>query len=75
MATRRGPTEEQLAAAIEGARDMPEASHGAGRVVGPSEAAINPAEETGGLPVEPDEAIKRDTAVFIPGTHGQKPRA
>ena len=75
MATRRGPTEEQLAAAIEGARDMPEASRGAGRVVGTSEAAVDPADETDGPAVEPDEAIKHDTAVFIPGTHGQKPRA
>jgi len=71
MATRQGPTEEQLAAAIEGARDMPEASRGAGRVLDPGESPVNPDKE----PVEPDEAIKRDTAVFLPGTHGQKPRA
>ena len=74
MATRQGPTEEQLAAAIEGARHMPEASRGAGRVVGPGESPT-----TGGQlqpdkePVEPDEAIKRETAVFVPGTHGKKP--
>ena len=94
MAIRKGPTDEQLAAAIEGARDMPEAARGAGRVVGPGESLNNPAEETGGPrgsgyppsrttggrldpdaePIEPDEAIKRDTAVFVPGTHGKKPR-
>ncbi len=93
MTTKRGPTEEQLAAAIEGARDMPEASRGAGRVVGPGESPSNPAEETGGPrgsgyppsrptggrldpdkePVEPDDAVKRETAVFVPGTHGKKP--
>jgi hypothetical protein len=93
---RRTPTEGQLDAAIEGARDMPEASRGPGRVVGPGESPIDPSQETGGprgsgYPpsrttggrldpegdphgVEPDEAIKRDTAVFIPGTHGRKPQ-
>jgi len=75
MTTRRGPTDEQLAAAIEGARDMPEAHRGAGRVVGPGESLANPAEETGGDPVEPEEVIKRETAVFLPGTHGKKPQA
>ena len=78
MTTRRGPTDEQLAAAIEGARNMPEANRGAGRVVGTSESPANPAEETGDPdkdPVEPDEAIKRETAVFIPGSHGKKPQA
>jgi hypothetical protein len=94
MTQRRGPTDEQLAAAIEGARDMPEANRGAGRVIGPGDSLANPAEETGGPrgsgyppsrttggrldpdkdPVEPDEAIKRETAVFIPGTHGKKPQ-
>lgn len=74
MTTRRGPTEEQLAAAIEGARDMPEASRGAGRAVGPGESPINPAEEAGG-PADPDEVVKRETAVFVPGTHGKKPNA
>lgn len=94
MATRNGPTDEQLAAAIEGARNMPEAARGAGRVVGPGESTNNPSEEAGGprgsgYPssrttggrldpdrerVEPDEAIKRDTAVFLPGTHGKKPQ-
>lgn len=73
MATRQGPTEEQLAAAIEGARDMPEASRGVGRV-GPGESPIGPADETAG-PVAPDEAVKRETAVFVPGSHGKKPNA
>lgn len=73
MTTRRGPTDEQLAAAIEGARNMPEANRGAGRV-GLAESPANPGEETGS-PVEPDEVIKRETAVFIPGTHGKKPQA
>jgi len=73
MTTRRGPTDEQLAAAIEGARNMPEANRGAGRVA-VAEAPANPDEEIGS-PVEPDEVIKRETAVFIPGTHGKKPQA
>jgi len=85
-----GPSEAQLEAALEGARDMVESSRGAGRVVLPGEdAGFNPAEETGGPrgsgyppsrttggrvnpdheePVEPDEFVKRETAVFIPGT-------
>ena len=76
MTSRRGPTDEQLAAAIEGARNMPEANRGAGRVAGSGESSANPAEETNaGEPVEPDEAIKRETAVFLPGTHGKKPEA
>lgn len=95
MEKRRELTDAQLNAAIEGARDMPEVARGAGRVVGPGETPINPAEETGGPrgsgyppsrttggrldpdkePVEPDEAIKRETAVFLPGTHGKKPQA
>jgi hypothetical protein len=76
MTTRRGPTDEQLAAAIEGARNMPEANRAAGRVVGADESSANPAEETGATePVEPDEVIKRETAVFLPGTHGKKPQA
>jgi hypothetical protein len=72
MATRQGPTDEQLAAAIEGARDMPEASRSAGRATG-GESPIGSGEPTG--PVRPDEAVKRETAVFLPGTHGKKPRA
>src|SRR5438270_2418506 len=94
MAKRTGPTEEQLDAAIEGAKDMPEAAR-AGRVIGPGESPIDPSQETGGprgsgyppsrttggriepdsdpYGVEPDEAIKRSTAVFQPGTHGRKP--
>ena len=94
MSKRKGPTPGQLDAAIEGARDMPEASKGAGRVIRPGESQIDPSRETGGprgsgyppsrtsgglldpdgdpYGVEPDEAIKRDTAVFIPGT-GRKP--
>jgi len=59
MTKRTGPTEAQLQAAIEGAKDM-------------SETRVSPADET---PVDPDEALKRETAVFIPGSHGQKPRA
>lgn len=51
---------------------MPEASRGAGRVVGPGESPISPAEEPAG-PVAPDEAVKRETAVFVPGSHGKKP--
>jgi hypothetical protein len=70
MTTRQGPTEEQLAAAIEGARDMPEASRGAGRV-GAGESSIAP-EQDGG-PIGPEEAVKRETAVFVPGSHGKKP--
>jgi hypothetical protein len=99
MTKRKTPTLRQLEAAIEGAKDMPEASRGAGRVVGPGESrlfpsSIDPSRETGGprgsgyppsrtsggllnpdddpRGVEPDEAIKRETAVFIPGTHGRK---
>lgn len=53
---------------------MPEASRGAGRAVGPGESPINPAEEAGG-PADPDEVVKRETAVFVPGTHGKKPNA
>ena len=95
MAKRRTPTPGQLEAAIEGARDMPEASKGAGRIVGPGESsiyptAIDPSGETGGprgsdyppsrtsdglltpdddpRGVDPDEAIKRETALFEPGT-------
>ena len=74
MTPRRGPTDEQLAAAIEGARDMPEANRAAGRIVGAGESQANPAEETDDS-LEPDEVIKRETAVFIPGTHGKKPQA
>ena len=51
---------------------MPEATRGAGRVVR-GESPTNPVEETG--PVLPEEAVKHETAVFIPGTHGKKPRA
>jgi hypothetical protein len=94
MHKRKGPTQAQLDAAIEGAKDMPEAPRGAGRVVGPGQSPNHPSRETGGprgsgyppgrttgglldpdgdsYGVEPDEAIKRDTAVFIPGT-GKKP--
>jgi hypothetical protein len=96
MRKKKTPTERQLDAAIEGAKDMPEASRGAGRVIGPGDWPIDPSRETGGprgsgyppsrtsggrlnsegdpRGVEPDEAIKRDTAVFEPGTHGRKPR-
>jgi hypothetical protein len=62
MTKRTGPTEAQLQAAIEGAKDM-----------APAESQVPPPDET--QPVDPDEALKRETAVFIPGTHGQKPRA
>jgi hypothetical protein len=79
MSKRKGPTPGQLDAAIEGARDMPEAPKGAGRVIGPGESQIDRGLlNSDGDPygVEPDEAIKeaikRDTAVFIPGT-GKKP--
>jgi hypothetical protein len=60
MTKRNGPTEAQLQAAIEGAKDMTET-----RPTAPDEATS----------VDPDEALKRETAVFIPGSHGQKPRA
>jgi hypothetical protein len=95
MAERKEPTQRQIDAAIEGAKEMPEASRGAGRVVGPGDPPVDPSRETGGprgsgYPpsrtsggrldpdgdpggVEPDEAIKRDTSVFEPGTHGRKP--
>jgi hypothetical protein len=94
MQKRKGPTEAQLDAAIEGAKDMPEAPKGAGRVAGPGESPNDPTRDgprgsgyppsrtTGGMPdrggdpygLDPEEAIKRDTAVFIPGT-GKKPEA
>lgn len=89
-----GPTRAQIDAAIEGAKDMPEARPGGGRVVGPGDSPIDPSRETGGprgsgyppsrttggrldpdgdpYGVEPDEFIKRETAVFEPGTHGRK---
>ena len=78
---------------------MPGASRGAGRVVGPGEdplkpADIDPSRETGGprgsgyppsrtsggllnedddvRAIEPDEAIKRETAIFEPGTGRKK---
>ena len=53
---------------------MPEANRAAGRIVGPGEPQASPAEETDDS-LEPDEVIKRETAVFIPGTHGKKPQA
>ena len=59
MTKRTGPTEAQLQAAIEGAKNM-------------TETRVTPPDET--TPVDPDEALKRETAVFIPGSHGQKPR-
>lgn len=62
MMKRTGPTEAQLQAAIEGAKDM-----------APPESQVAPPDEN--QTVDPDEALKRETAVFIPGTHGQKPRA
>jgi hypothetical protein len=98
MTKRKTPTLRQLEAAIEGAKNMPEVSRGAGKVVGPGEkplfpSSIDPSRETGGprgsgyppsrtsgrllnpddeRGVEPDEAIKRETAVFIPGTGRKK---
>jgi hypothetical protein len=71
MKKNSGPTEAQLAAAIEGARDMSEASRGAGRAGTKPESRVA-TEDT--EPVDPDEVVQRETAVFIPGTHGQKPR-
>jgi len=62
MTKRSGPTEAQLQAAIEGAKDM-----------APTESHVMPPDES--QPVDPDEALKRETAVFIPGSHGQKPRS
>jgi hypothetical protein len=61
MTKRSGPTEAQLQAAIEGAKDMAPTES---RVIQPDE----------GQSVDPDEALKRESAVFIPGSHGQKPR-
>ena len=54
MEKRTGPSEAQLEAALQGARDMVEA---------PRAANQPPAE-----PDEADEVIKRETAVFVPGT-------
>jgi hypothetical protein len=118
---KRQPSERQLDAAIEGARDMVEAPRrsqathgptdrgggggssggggtaqgGSNSTAGPSDHSTNPADETGGprgagyppshtsggrlspdgdpRGVEPDEAMKRETGVFTPGTHGRKP--
>jgi len=61
MADSKGPTDAQINAAIEGAKDMPEARRG-----GPRRASAE---------VEPDEFVKRETAVFKPGTHGRKPES
>jgi hypothetical protein len=72
MAKHSGPTEAQLQAAIEGAKDMSESGRGAGRVAGPGESLISPVDEI--EPVDPGEAVKRETALFIPGTHGKKPQ-
>jgi hypothetical protein len=60
MTKRTGPTEAQLQAAIEGAKDM-------------AETHVTSQDDT--TPVDPDEALKRETAVFIPGSHGQKRRS
>jgi hypothetical protein len=80
MPQRKGPTDAQLDAAIEGAKDMPEVSKSAARLV---ESANDPSKETdgprgSGYPaiinpdgtplLDPDEALKRETAVFKPGT-------
>lgn len=72
MTKQSGPTEAQLQAAIEGAKNMKETARLAGRAAAPGESRVTPQDETG--PVDPDEALKRETAVFIPGSHGQKPR-
>ena len=58
MEKRTGPTEAQLEAALQGARDMVEAPHSAN-------SAHSPATDAGA----PDEFVKRETAVFVPGTH------
>jgi hypothetical protein len=60
------PKLSQLEAAIEGAKHMPEVSEGAGRVISPGDPIMERAET-------PEEIIKRETAVFKPGTHGKKP--
>jgi glycosyltransferase involved in cell wall biosynthesis len=100
MRKRRTPTPGQLEAAIQGAREMPEAGRSAARVAGAGEdplypsgidssrenggprgSGYPPSRTSGGLPgpdddlrgVEPEEAIKRDTAVFIPGTQRKSP--
>jgi hypothetical protein len=82
MPQRKGPTDAQLEAAIEGAKDMPEVSKTAARL---AESTTDPSEETGGPrtsggltnpgndtraveAVEPEEALKRETALFQPGT-------
>jgi len=36
----------------------------------PAESRVNPADQT--EQVDPEEAVKRETAVFLPGTHGKK---
>jgi hypothetical protein len=117
----RHPTDGQLEAAVEGAREMVESNRhsdesfgptdrgggggaqgaggtaqgGGNSTAGPSDHPVDPSVETGGprgagyppsrtsggrldpdgdpRGVEPDEAIKRETAVFEPGTHGRKP--
>ena len=56
MEKRTGPTEAQLEAALQGARDMVEAPHTANHA--------NPA-AAGAVP---DEVVKRETALFVPGT-------
>ncbi|HUK34060.1 MAG TPA: hypothetical protein VLV86_09135 [Vicinamibacterales bacterium] len=70
MTKNQGPTEAQLQAAIEGAKDMPQAARAPGRVAVPAESRVNPADQT--EQVDPEEAVKRETAVFLPGTHGKK---
>jgi hypothetical protein len=117
---RKGPTDAQLDAAIEGVRDMVESNRNVDETHGPTDRGggggpqgaggtsqggsnstagiddpTDPSVETGGprgagyppsrtsggrldpdgdaRGVEPEEAIKRETAVFEPGTHGRKP--
>jgi hypothetical protein len=79
MRQRKRPTDAQLEAAIEGAKDMPEVSKTAARL---AESTTDPSVETGGprtsggltdpgdeiRALEPEEGIKRETAVFKPGT-------
>ena len=57
MEKRTGPTEAQLEAALQGARDMVEAPH-----------AVNTANPPAADPAAPDEVVRRETAVFVPGT-------
>jgi hypothetical protein len=48
---------------------MPEASRGRAAESGAAGGPLDSDTES----VDPEEAVKRETAVFVPGTHGKKP--